>query len=235
MILYTNTKVAEITHKAMVDGLDFDTALKMRLELLKGMTKVQLSEVWKKLEFNKGAYRCLYLLKKLGFKTALLSGGFTFFTDTVGEILNMDYAFANTLEFDEESKLTGNIIGPIVNGHMKERIATILAEHENIPLQNSLAIGDGANDRWMISKVGLGVAYHGKALLKGVTPHHIDNNSLDALLYFIPDIAKLNMTDSDCDHTNTIVDHSLQQMLPTYQKKKQFIPLSELLSLKYNL
>jgi len=204
----------------MVEGLDFNTALQMRLALLKGMSKVQLTEVWKKIEFNSGAYRCAHLLKELGFKTAVLSGGFTFFTDVIADLLNMDYAFANTLEFDEKDIFTGNTIGPIINGQMKEKITTLIAERENIPLQEVIATGDGANDRWMISKVGLGIAYHGKVLLKEATPHHLNFNPLDSILYFIPTISNLQ---------STIKDKKLQELLPTYTKNKNYTTSREFL------
>jgi len=176
--------VKEITRRAMAGELDFDDALRARVALLKGMKESQLQAVWSRLHLNPGAIPLIETLKAAGVKIALLSGGFTYFAHRVAARLGIDYAFSNTLEVDDNGLLTGRVSGPIVNGNKKEQIMRILAERENIPLANVVAMGDGANDQYMVREAGLGIAYHGKAILKGATVHHIDHTPLHSLVHF---------------------------------------------------
>jgi len=177
-------RVADITRRSMAGELDFVAALRERVGLLQGMDESRLDKVWQRLYLNPGAVKLIKALKQANVKTALVSGGFTRFTHPVAARLGMDYAFSNTLEI-KDGTLTGKVAGSIVDGNMKEKVVRLLAERENVKMEEVVTMGDGANDQYMVRAAGLGVAYHGKAILKGATPHHINNNPLQALLYYM--------------------------------------------------
>jgi len=216
-------EVSAITAQAMKEGLDFDEALRLRLNLLKGMTKQQLQSVWPKLQLNSGAERLIRILKQFGCKTAIISGGFTFFAHKIAHLLGADYAFSNTLEFDDNGVFLGTVTAPIVNGQMKERILQTLAAKEAVPLRQVIAMGDGANDRWMVSRAGLGVAYHAKAILKAATPHHLNCCPLDSLLYFLPNAGSMTWTRSSSSLQELLLLTDTAKLQPTtYVALKDF-------------
>jgi len=114
----------------------------------------------------------------------LVSGGFSWFSNRIATLLGLDYALSNTLEITN-GQLTGKVIPPIVNGEMKGKAVSILCEKELITPKDCVSVGDGANDRWMVSVSGLGVAFHAKSILKQATPHHINYCPLNSLGYFL--------------------------------------------------
>jgi phosphoserine phosphatase SerB len=203
-------EVQEITHKAMIEGLDFAWSLSRRLALIRGLSSEGLDRCWRRMRLNPGAPRLIYTLKSaLGMKTALISSGFTYFSYTVAQRLGIDYAFSNVLEI-EENKITGNLVpvgssnAHILDGRMKEAIMMVLSNGSYIPFckseKNTLAVGDGANDQFMVASSGLGVAFHSKcSALLASTYHHLGSCSLDAIPFlfsncpnqiYIPDVSE---------------------------------------------
>lgn len=177
--------VAEITNEAMSGKIDFDESLKRRLSLLKGLDRNQLQQILEGLRLTKGAFEFIKTVKGLGYKVAIISGGFSFFAQALKEKLGLDYAFANELEFDESGKLTGQIKGTIVNASQKAMVLQMLAQQENIHLEQVVAIGDGANDIPMLATAGLGIAYHAKEIVKERAGHHMSHGPMTSILYFL--------------------------------------------------
>lgn len=177
-------QVAEITAQAMAGTLDFEAALRKRVGLLAGLEATRLEEVAARLELTPGATTLLSVLKKLGYKTAIVSGGFTFFTDRLQAQLGLDYALANTLEI-EDGRLTGRIVGPVVDAQAKRRCLVDIAEREGIELAQTLAVGDGANDLLMLEAAGLGVAFNAKPIVREAADFSVSQPNLDVLLYLI--------------------------------------------------
>jgi phosphoserine phosphatase len=152
--------------------------------LLAGLEASRLAEVADRLELTPGAETLLGVLKKLGYKTAIVSGGFTFFTDRLKERLNLDYAYANTLEI-VDGRLTGRLVGPIIDARGKRECLLEIAKKENIELAQTLAVGDGANDLLMLEAAGLGVAFNAKPVVREAADLSISQPNLDVLLYLI--------------------------------------------------
>jgi phosphoserine phosphatase len=177
-------EVAGITAQAMAGQLDFKTALTHRVALLAGLEAHRLEEVADRLELTPGAETLLSVLKKLGYKTAIVSGGFTFFTDRLKQRLDLDYAYANTLEI-VGGRLTGRLSGPVIDAVAKRRCLFEIAQKENIELAQTLAVGDGANDLLMLEAAGLGVAFNAKPLVREAADLSISQPNLDVLLYLI--------------------------------------------------
>ena len=178
-------KVSEITHQAMNGRLPFSQSLKKRVHLLKGLTPNDLDWVYRRLKLTKGAPKLLKVLKHLGYKIALVSGGFTYFTERLKGDLGFDYAFANQLEI-RGGKLTGNVLGPIIDAQRKAMILETIAQGEKISLDQTIAIGDGANDILMLTKAGLGIAFQAKPYVREKTHYSISkHNALDSILYLL--------------------------------------------------
>lgn len=178
-------KVAQITEQTMNGKLNFTQSLKKRVQLLKGLTQNDLDSVYKNLKLNKGADKLLKILKRLGYKTALISGGFTYFTDRLKRALQFDYAFANRLEI-RNGVLTGKIKGPIIDAAKKAAILETLAKGEKISLDQTIAIGDGANDLLMLTKAGLGIAFKAKPYVRKQAHYTLTNKPrLDSILYLL--------------------------------------------------
>lgn len=177
-------KVSEITEKAMRGELDFNRALTERVALLKGLKERDLFLVLEKIELTVGAEKLFAILKKMGFKTAIVSGGFTFFANHFKEKLGLDYAFANELEI-KNGELTGKIKGEIINRQKKAEILQNLAKEEKIPLEQTIAVGDGANDLDMLQLAGLGVAFRAKPLVKKRSSAFIEQAGLDVILFLL--------------------------------------------------
>ncbi|ABA89522.1 3-phosphoserine phosphatase [Syntrophotalea carbinolica DSM 2380] len=177
-------QVADITHRAMNGELDFQQALRERVGLLKGLSSEALEEVYRALPFTPGAKNLIRVLRQLGFKTAVISGGFSFFTDRLKEELGLDYAYANDLAI-ENGQVTGEVRGTIVDGQRKAELLEEIARREGIALSQVIAIGDGANDLPMIGKAGLGVAFNAKARVREQAQYRINQPSLDSILYLL--------------------------------------------------
>ena len=177
-------QVAKITAATMEGNIDFKESLTRRVSMLKGLDANVLPEVARNLELTEGAERVIQTLKKLGYKIGIISGGFDFFGEYLQNKLGMDYVFANVLEI-ENGKITGNIRGDIIDGPKKAELLKTIATVENISLQQTIAVGDGANDLPMISIAGLGIAFHAKPIVKENTDQSISSVGLDGLLYLM--------------------------------------------------
>jgi len=174
-------QVKAITERAMNGEMDFKESLRQRVRLLKGTSTSTLSEIAQDLQLTPGSEELVHHLKHVGYKIALISGGFTYFTDVLKERLGFDYAFANELEI-EDGVLTGEIKGEIIDAEAKGRIIYRLAELERISPDNIVAVGDGANDCLMIKNAGLGVAFNAKEILKKVSDGTLSRENLLGLL-----------------------------------------------------
>lgn len=174
-------EVKSITEKAMNGEMDFQESLRQRVRLLKGTPISTLEQIASDLQLTPGSEELIHHLKELGYKIALISGGFTYFTDVLKERLGFDYTFANELEI-RDGVLTGEIKGDIIDAEAKGRIIYYLAELEKISPDNIVAVGDGANDCLMIKNAGLGVAFNAKEILKKVSDGSLSRDNLLGLL-----------------------------------------------------
>jgi phosphoserine phosphatase len=177
-------KVAEITERAMRGELDFQASFRERLGLLKGLSEGVLGEIADRLPITEGAAHLLQVLKKLGYRTAIVSGGFTYFAKVLQSKLGIDYVFANELAI-RDGQVTGEVEGVIVDGERKAQLLRELAQQENISLQQVIAVGDGANDLPMLGIAGLGIAFRAKPLVKEAAEQSISTLGLDAILYLL--------------------------------------------------
>ena len=176
-------EIAAITERAMQGELDFEAALKTRVALLKGLDRRAIEEVRReKITQTPGGRALVQTMKAYGAYTALISGGFTFFADFFARRIGFDEATANTLEFEGEI-LAGTVAMPIVDKAIKLRRLKALAEELQIGLEDTLAVGDGANDLDMIRASGLGVAFHAKPAVAAAASARIEHSDLTALLY----------------------------------------------------
>ena len=177
-------EVAKITESAMRGELDFGESLHKRLSLLKGAPCSILYKVLDAIDYNPGAKRLISKLQSLGYKTAIISGGFSFFTEHIKNSLSIDYAFANVLEISN-GILTGKIENCPIDGKMKNSLMKKLAVDLNIDLRRVIAVGDGANDIPMISNSGLGIAFRAKPKVSEASKYAIKIGGLDTILYFL--------------------------------------------------
>lgn len=177
-------KVKLITSRAMNGELRFDQSLTERVALLKGFEREHMEEILVGLTLTKGTQELIEALQKHGVKTAIASGGFRYFAERLQTKLKIDYVFANDLEF-ENDLLTGKIMGPIVNGEMKEKILIDLANQEGLDLNQVVAIGDGANDIPMLLKAGLGIAIHAKLKVQKNANYRINFGPMTSALSYM--------------------------------------------------
>lgn len=177
-------EVSAITESAMRGEIDFKESFTKRVALLKGLDVSVMKEIAEKLPLTEGAERLFRTLKKYGYKTAILSGGFNYFGNFLKSKLGIDYVFANELEV-EDGKLTGRYVGEIVDGAKKADYLKLLAFKEDLHLEQCIAVGDGSNDLPMIQLAGLGIAFHAKPKVKANAQHAISENGLDTILYMI--------------------------------------------------
>lgn len=177
-------RVADITRRAMAGELDFEASLRERVGLLAGMRYDDALALARALPVTDGAAELLCVLRRLGYKTAVISGGFTFAANTLKDQLGLDYAYANELEV-KDGVITGKVIDPIVTPQRKADLLSSIAEREGISLSQTIAVGDGANDLLMLEKAGLGIAFHAKAKLKAAADTSISAGGLDRLLYLL--------------------------------------------------
>ncbi len=176
--------VAEITEAAMRGELDFKESLRRRLAHLAGLPESVLAKVAERLPLTDGAERLIQTLRSLGYKTAILSGGFSYFGEHLQKRLGIDYVHANVLEI-RDGKLTGSVVGEIVDGARKAALLRQIAGREGIRLEQVVAVGDGANDLPMLEIAGLGIAFHAKPKVKASAEQSIDKFGLDGILYMI--------------------------------------------------
>ncbi|KAK4527892.1 hypothetical protein GAYE_SCF46G5825 [Galdieria yellowstonensis] len=178
-------KVKEITYRAMNGEMDFKESLKQRVACLKGTHMSVFQQVIANLKYTQGARTLCSTLKRLGYKLAVISGGFDFVTQYVRHELSLDYDFANQLEIDSNGYLTGRTVGPIVDAQRKADLLQTLAQMEHITCDQVIAVGDGANDLPMLSKAGLGIAFNAKPAVQEAANFRINIRKLDAILYFL--------------------------------------------------
>ena len=177
-------QVKAITESAMNGEIDFKESFKRRMKLLKGLSEEVLQDVAVNLPITKGARRLIDTLKDYGFKTAILSGGFTYFGHYLQKELGIDYVYANQLEI-KDGVLTGGYLGDIVDGNKKAEYLKELAEKEGINISQTIAVGDGANDLAMLNEAGLGIAFHAKPTVKENAQNSISSIGLDGVLYLL--------------------------------------------------
>lgn len=178
------SQVATITEAAMRGELDFIESFTQRVALLKGLSADVLDGIAARLQLTEGAEELISTLKKLGYKTAILSGGFEYFGRGIQERLGVDYLFANQLEV-ENGLVTGRVTGTVVDGQRKAQLLRQLAAQENINLEQTVAVGDGANDLPMLSIAGLGIAFRAKPIVKASAKQAISQLGLDGVLYLM--------------------------------------------------
>ena len=177
-------QVREITAQAMRGEIDFTESFTRRVALLKGLDESVMEDIARNLPYNEGLERMMKILKMVGYKTAILSGGFTYFGKHLQQKFGFDYVYANQLEI-VDGKLTGRYIGDVVDGRRKAELLRLLCQVENINLAQSVAVGDGANDLPMLSLAGLGIAYHAKPKVQANAKQNLSSIGLDGILYFL--------------------------------------------------
>jgi phosphoserine phosphatase len=177
-------QVSRITEAAMRGELKFDESFTRRVALLKGLPADRVYALLDAIPMAEGAERLIRTLRMLGYKTAILSGGFTFFANHLKERLGIDYVYANELEI-VNGAVTGHVLPPIVNGERKAALLGEIADREDISLEQVVAVGDGANDIPMLKVAGMGIAYRAKPLVQKSAPQAISSLGLDGLLYLI--------------------------------------------------
>ncbi len=178
-------EVAAITEAAMRGEIDFKESFTRRVALLKGLDASVMQEIAEKLPITEGVDRLMYVLKRYGYKIAILSGGFTYFGEYLQKKYGIDYVYANELEIGEDGKLTGRYVGEIVDGRRKADLLRLIAQTEKVNIAQTIAVGDGANDLPMISTAGLGIAFHAKPRVVESARQAINTVGIDGVLYFL--------------------------------------------------
>lgn len=177
-------RVRAITESAMRGEIDFSESFKQRVGLLKGLDESVMKEIAENLPITEGMVRLIRILKKSGYKIAILSGGFTYFGNYLKDKYGFDYVYANELEI-ADGKLTGNYVGDIVDGKRKAELLRLLAQVEKVDIRQTVAVGDGANDLPMLATAGLGIAFHAKPKVKENAKQSLSTVGLDGILYFL--------------------------------------------------
>lgn len=177
-------KVREITERAMRGEIDFTESFRERVALLKGLDVNVMEGIAERLPITEGVGRMMEVLKRTGYKTAILSGGFTFFGEYLKRKFGFDYMYANELEV-MDGKLTGRYVGEVVDGRRKAELLRLIAQVENVDMAQTIAVGDGANDLPMLSAAGLGIAFHAKPKVKESARQSISTIGIDGVLYFL--------------------------------------------------
>ena len=178
-------KVREITESAMRGEIDFKESFTRRVALLKGLDASVMEDIAKNMPITEEVDKLMFVLKRCGYKIAILSGGFTYFGEYLQRKYGIDYVYANELEVDENNKLTGRYLGEIVDGHRKAELLKLIAQVEKVNLAQTIAVGDGANDLPMLGEAGLGIAFHAKPRVVANAKQSINTIGLDGVLYFL--------------------------------------------------
>lgn len=177
-------QVKAITERAMRGEIDFVESFSERVALLKGLDESVMQEIAESLPITEGVDRLMYVLKKYGYKIAILSGGFTYFGNYLQKKYGIDYVYANELEI-VDGKLTGRYLGDVVDGKRKAELLRLIAQVEKVDIAQTIAVGDGANDLPMLGIAGLGIAYHAKPKVVANARQSINTIGLDGVLYFL--------------------------------------------------
>jgi phosphoserine phosphatase len=177
-------QVKAITESAMRGEIDFKESFTQRVALLKGLDASVMREIAENLPMSEGIERLMTILKRTGYKIAILSGGFTYFGNYLKQKFGIDYVYANELEI-ENGKLTGRYVGEVVDGKRKAELLRLIAQVENVDIAQTIAVGDGANDLPMLATAGLGIAYHAKPKVKASAKQSISTIGIDGVLYFM--------------------------------------------------
>ena len=177
-------EVSAITESAMQGEIDFDESFRRRVALLSGLNESALQQVADTLQLTEGAETLISTLKSLGYKTAILSGGFSYFANQLRDKLGFDYVYANQLDI-QAGVVTGKVVGDIVNGERKAELLKDIAQREDIALEQVIAVGDGANDLPMLSVAGLGIAFRAKPIVKASARQSISTLGLDSIIYLL--------------------------------------------------
>lgn len=177
-------KVKAITERAMRGEIDFIESFRERVALLKGLDESVMQEIAESLPITEGVDRLMFVLKKYGYKIAILSGGFTYFGEYLQKKYGIDYVYANELEI-ENGKLTGHYLGDVVDGKRKAELLRLIAQVEKVDIAQTIAVGDGANDLPMLGIAGLGIAFHAKPKVVANAKQSINTIGLDGVLYFL--------------------------------------------------
>lgn len=177
-------RVKAITERAMRGEIDFRESFKERVALLKGLDESVMRDIAEHLPITEGVERLMFVLKRYGYKIAILSGGFTYFGNYLKEKFGIDYVYANQLEI-VDGKLTGRYLGDIVDGKRKAELLQLLAQVEKVDIAQTIAVGDGANDLPMLSVAGLGIAFHAKPKVVANAQQSINTIGIDGVLYFL--------------------------------------------------
>eukprot|EP01123_Difflugia_compressa_P000819 TRINITY_DN10949_c0_g1_i1.p1 TRINITY_DN10949_c0_g1~~TRINITY_DN10949_c0_g1_i1.p1 ORF type:complete len:377 (+),score=68.31 TRINITY_DN10949_c0_g1_i1:41-1132(+) len=188
-------KVAEITSRAMHGEIDWNQSFTERLALLNGLSESVLLDIASNLPLTEGLEHLVHILKKLGYKLAIISGGFEYFANHLKQKLGFDYVYANKLEI-VNGKVTGRVTGDVVNAKRKAEALQEIAHKEGLAMSQTIAVGDGANDLLMLGAAGLGVAFHAKPIVREKAKHAISSVGLDGLLYL------LGISDRDIEEEN---------------------------------
>lgn len=177
-------EVSAITEAAMRGELDFDESLRRRVASLAGLSADVLPKIAERLELTEGAELLTSTLRRFGYRTAIISGGFSYFGQYLQKRLDIDHVYANELEI-VDGKLTGHVLGTIVNAERKAKLLEQLAADEGVDRKQLIAIGDGANDLPMLARAGLGIAFHAKPVVRQTAEHRVSTMGLDAVLYLL--------------------------------------------------
>jgi len=177
-------EVSRITEKARRGDLDFEEALVQRVALLKGLKVKELEKIREEMRLSEGAEELVATLKRLGYKLGVVSGGFRYFADYLKDKMGLDFAYANQLEI-KNGKLTGKVVGKIVDNTYKAKIVNVVSDAEGVLLDQTVAIGDGANDVLMLGQAGLGIAYNAKGRLDRAANMSLGQARLKNILYIL--------------------------------------------------
>lgn len=177
-------KVKAITERAMRGEIDFTESFRERVALLKGLDESVMKDIAENLPITEGVDRLMFVLKRYGYKIAILSGGFTYFGNYLKQKYGIDYVYANELEIID-GKLTGNYLGDVVDGKRKAELLKLIAQVEKVDIAQTIAVGDGANDLPMLAEAGLGIAFHAKPKVVANAKQSINTIGLDGVLYFL--------------------------------------------------
>ncbi|CAM6053777.1 unnamed protein product [Sphagnum tenellum] len=177
-------EISEITQRTMMGEMNFTESLRLRCQALKGLTEADLERVYQRIELTPGAEPFIHILKKLGYKIAVISGGFTFVAEKLKQKLGLNYAYANVLEI-QDGVVTGQVLPPIIDAQRKADLLEVIAQLEKIEPAQVIAVGDGANDLLMLDKAGLGIAFNAKMVVREKADLALSQKNMQTILYLL--------------------------------------------------